>query len=93
MFVIVGEVVVFVRILDDKQVLQQCMVMFWELFKEQEVLDFIKYFVIWWSIDLWIQMVYSFVKIGGSGEVYDIIVEDIQGIIFFVGEVINRYFL
>lgn len=32
-------------------------------------------------------MAYSFVKTGGSGEAYDIIAEDIQGTIFFAGEV------
>lgn len=32
-------------------------------------------------------MAYSFVKTGGSGEAYDVIAEDIQGTIFFAGEV------
>lgn len=32
-------------------------------------------------------MAYSFVKTGGSGEAYDIIAEEIQGTIFFAGEV------
>ena len=40
-----------------------------------------------WSRDAWAQMSYSFVKTGGSGEAYDIIAEDVQGKVFFAGEV------
>ncbi|XP_058288107.1 lysine-specific histone demethylase 2 isoform X3 [Hylobates moloch] len=92
MSVIAGEAVASVRTLDDKQVLQQCMATLRELFKEQEVPDPTKYFVTRWSTDPWIQMAYSFVKTGGSGEAYDIIAEDIQGTIFFAGEATNRHF-
>uniref|UniRef100_A0A8C9ETK4 Lysine demethylase 1B n=1 Tax=Pavo cristatus TaxID=9049 RepID=A0A8C9ETK4_PAVCR len=52
-----------------------------------EVPDPVKFFVTRWSKDPWLQMAYSFVKTGGSGEAYDIIAEDIQGTIFFAGEV------
>lgn len=53
----------------------------------QEVPDPTKYFVTRWSTDPWIQMAYSFVKTGGSGEAYDILAEEIQGTVFFAGEV------
>lgn len=53
----------------------------------QEVPDPLKYFVTSWSKDQWSQMSYSFVKTGGSGEAYDIIAEDVQGKIYFAGEV------
>ena len=53
----------------------------------QEVPDPTKYFVTRWSTDPWIQMAYSFVKTGGSGEAYDILAEEIQGMVFFAGEV------
>uniref|UniRef100_G1PUD7 Lysine demethylase 1B n=1 Tax=Myotis lucifugus TaxID=59463 RepID=G1PUD7_MYOLU len=92
MSVIAGEAVASLRNLDDKQVLQQCMATLRELFKEQEVPDPTKYFVTRWSTDPWIQMAYSFVKTGGSGEAYDIIAEEIQGTIFFAGEATNRHF-
>uniref|UniRef100_A0A8C9M5W0 Lysine demethylase 1B n=1 Tax=Panthera tigris altaica TaxID=74533 RepID=A0A8C9M5W0_PANTA len=92
MSVVAGEAVASVRTLDDKQVLQQCMAALRELFKEQEVPDPTKYFVTRWSTDPWIQMAYSFVKTGGSGEAYDILAEEIQGMVFFAGEATNRHF-
>lgn len=64
------------------------LILFYDLFPlTQEVPDPTKYFVTRWSTDPWIQMAYSFVKTGGSGEAYDIIAEEIQGTIFFAGEV------
>ncbi|KAM9666810.1 lysine-specific histone demethylase 2 isoform 4-T5 [Trichechus inunguis] len=87
MSVIAGEAVASVKNLDDKQILQLCMAALRELFKEQDVPDPTKCFVTRWSADPWIQMAYSFVKTGGSGEAYDIIAEEIQGTIFFAGEV------
>ncbi|XP_006860854.1 PREDICTED: lysine-specific histone demethylase 1B [Chrysochloris asiatica] len=92
MSVIAGEAVASVKSLEDKQIVQQCMSTLRELFKEQEVPDPTKYFVTRWSADPWIQMAYSFVKTGGSGEAYDIIAEEIQGTIFFAGEATNRHF-
>ncbi|XP_010167775.1 lysine-specific histone demethylase 1B isoform X2 [Antrostomus carolinensis] len=92
MSVVTGDAVTTIKNLDDKQVLQQCMTVLRELFKEQEVPDPVKFFVTRWSKDPWLQMAYSFVKTGGSGEAYDIIAEDIQGKIFFAGEATNRHF-
>ncbi|XP_074003049.1 lysine-specific histone demethylase 2 isoform X4 [Numenius arquata] len=92
MSVVTGDAVTTIKNLDDKQVLQQCMTVLRELFKEQEVPDPVKFFVTRWSNDPWLQMAYSFVKTGGSGEAYDIIAEDIQGKIFFAGEATNRHF-
>uniref|UniRef100_A0A8D0GRL1 Flavin-containing amine oxidase domain-containing protein 1 n=1 Tax=Sphenodon punctatus TaxID=8508 RepID=A0A8D0GRL1_SPHPU len=92
MSVVTGDAVATIKNFDDKQVLQQCMTVLRELFKEQEVPDPVKYFVTRWNKDPWIQMAYSFVKTGGSGEAYDIIAEDVQGTIFFAGEATNRHF-
>uniref|UniRef100_K7G358 [histone-H3]-N(6),N(6)-dimethyl-L-lysine(4) FAD-dependent demethylase n=1 Tax=Pelodiscus sinensis TaxID=13735 RepID=K7G358_PELSI len=92
MSVVTGDAVTTIKNLDDKQVLQLCMTVLRELFKEQEVPDPVKYFVTRWSKDPWSQMAYSFVKTSGSGEAYDVIAEDIQGTIFFAGEATNRHF-
>ncbi|XP_006516980.1 lysine-specific histone demethylase 1B isoform X5 [Mus musculus] len=92
MSVITGEAVASLRTMDDKQVLQQCMGILRELFKEQEIPEPTKYFVTRWSTEPWIQMAYSFVKTFGSGEAYDIIAEEIQGTVFFAGEATNRHF-
>lgn len=53
----------------------------------QEVPEPVNFFVTHWSKDMWSQMSYSFVKTGGSGEAYDILAEDVQGKVFFAGEV------
>lgn len=45
------------------------------------------FFITHWSKDIWSQMSYSFVKTGGSGEAYDVLAEDVQGKVFFAGEV------
>uniref|UniRef100_A0A674H805 [histone-H3]-N(6),N(6)-dimethyl-L-lysine(4) FAD-dependent demethylase n=1 Tax=Taeniopygia guttata TaxID=59729 RepID=A0A674H805_TAEGU len=92
MSVVTGDAVTTIKNLDDQQVLQQCMTVLRELFKEQEVPDPVKFFVTRWSNDHWLQMAYSFVKTGGSGEAYDMIAEDIQGKVFFAGEATNRHF-
>nr|XP_009502823.1 PREDICTED: lysine-specific histone demethylase 1B isoform X2 [Phalacrocorax carbo] len=92
MSVVTGDAVTTIKNLDDKQVLQQCMTVLRELFKEQEVPDPVKFFVTRWSKDPWLQMAYSFVKTGGSGEAYDVLAEDIQRKIFFAGEATNRHF-
>lgn len=92
MSVITGEAVASLRTMDDKQVLQQCLGVLRELFKEQEIPDPTKYFVTRWSTEPWIQMAYSFVKTFGSGEAYDIIAEEIQGTVYFAGEATNRHF-
>ncbi|NXT67278.1 KDM1B demethylase, partial [Chaetops frenatus] len=92
MSVVTGDAVTTIKNLDDQQVLQQCMTVLRELFREQEVPDPVKFFVTRWSNDPWLQMAYSFVKTGGSGEAYDMIAEDIQGKVFFAGEATNRHF-
>ncbi|XP_056377226.1 lysine-specific histone demethylase 2 isoform X2 [Hyla sarda] len=92
MSVITGDAVTFIKNMDDKQVVKQCMVVLKEMFKEQDVPSPVKYFVTRWSKDPWAQMAYSFVETGGSGEAYDILAEDIQGKVFFAGEATNRHF-
>ncbi|XP_041868041.1 lysine-specific histone demethylase 1B isoform X2 [Melanotaenia boesemani] len=92
MSVISGDAVPAVRDLEDKDVVDECMKVLRELFKEQEVPEPLNYFVTHWSKDMWSQMSYSFVKTGGSGEAYDILAEDVQGKVFFAGEATNRHF-
>uniref|UniRef100_A0A3B4AIG2 [histone-H3]-N(6),N(6)-dimethyl-L-lysine(4) FAD-dependent demethylase n=1 Tax=Periophthalmus magnuspinnatus TaxID=409849 RepID=A0A3B4AIG2_9GOBI len=86
MSIISGDAVAAVSDMNEKAVIDVCMKVLRELFKEQEVPDPLNYFVTHWSRDMWAQMSYSFVKTGGSGEAYDILAEDIQGKVFFAGE-------
>ncbi|XP_077599360.1 lysine-specific histone demethylase 2 isoform X2 [Stigmatopora nigra] len=92
MSVIAGDAVGAVRDLQDKDVAAECVKVLRELFKEQEVPEPLHFMVTHWSKDAWSQMSYSFVKMGGSGEAYDIIAEDVQGKLFFAGEATNRHF-
>ncbi|KAE8282267.1 Lysine-specific histone demethylase 1B [Larimichthys crocea] len=92
MSVITGDAVPAVRDMEDKEVVDECMKVLRELFKEQEVPEPLHFFVTHWSKDMWSQMSYSFVKTGGSGEAYDILAEDVQGKVFFAGEATNRHF-
>ncbi|KAG8004905.1 Lysine-specific histone demethylase 1B, partial [Nibea albiflora] len=92
MSVITGDAVPVVRDMEDKEVVDECMKVLRELFKEQEVPEPLHFFVTHWSKDVWSQMSYSFVKTGGSGEAYDILAEDVQGKVFFAGEATNRHF-
>uniref|UniRef100_A0A3B4WVH5 Lysine demethylase 1B n=1 Tax=Seriola lalandi dorsalis TaxID=1841481 RepID=A0A3B4WVH5_SERLL len=83
MSVITGDAVPAVRDMEDKEVVDECMKVLRELFKEQEVPEPLRFFITHWSKDTWSQMSYSFVKTGGSGEAYDILAEDVQGKVFF----------
>ncbi|KAG7273586.1 hypothetical protein CRUP_019832 [Coryphaenoides rupestris] len=93
MSVITGDALVFVRDMDEQEVVAECVKVLRELFKEQEVPEPVNYFVTQWSKDVWSQMSYSFVKTGGSGEAYDIIAEDVQGKLFFAGETVTGAYL
>uniref|UniRef100_A0A3Q3LNC4 Amine oxidase n=1 Tax=Mastacembelus armatus TaxID=205130 RepID=A0A3Q3LNC4_9TELE len=92
MSVITGDGVPAVWDMEDKDVVDECMKVLRELFKEQEVPEPLHFFVTHWRKDQWSQMSYSFVKTGGSGEAYDILAEDVQGKVFFAGEATNRHF-
>ncbi|MED6242830.1 Lysine-specific histone demethylase 1B [Ataeniobius toweri] len=92
MSIMSGDAVSAVGELEDLEVVDECMKVLRELFKEQEVPDPLNYFVTHWNKDVWSQMSYSFVKTGGSGEAYDILAEDVQGKVFFAGEATNRHF-
>ncbi|KAG2467182.1 KDM1B demethylase, partial [Polypterus senegalus] len=92
MSVITGDAVSIIKDLEDKKIVAMCMGILRGLFKEQEVPEPIRYFVTRWHKEKWSQMAYSFVKIGGSGEAYDIMAEEVQGKLFFAGEATNRHF-
>uniref|UniRef100_A0A3Q3WJ00 [histone-H3]-N(6),N(6)-dimethyl-L-lysine(4) FAD-dependent demethylase n=1 Tax=Mola mola TaxID=94237 RepID=A0A3Q3WJ00_MOLML len=92
MSVITGDAVPAVWDMEDKKVVDECMKVLRELFKEQEIPEPLNFFVTHWSKDMWSRMSYSFVKTGGSGEAYDILAEDVQGKVFFAGEATNRHF-
>lgn len=67
--------------------LQELLVVCLFVYCWQEVPEPLGFFVTHWSKDVWSQMSYSFVKTGGSGEAYDVLAEDVQGKVFFAGEV------
>lgn len=49
-----------------------------------------KYIVTRWYQDKHIQMAYSHIPVGATGDLYDDLAADVQGRIYFAGEATNR---
>lgn len=76
----------------NEDIVAMCVNVLESIFGKKAVPKPIKYFVTRWSQDPYARMVYSYVKIGGSGESYDKLAANINGKVFFAGEATNRRF-
>ena len=71
-----------------EQVVQQCMKTIRVMFPDEEVPDPVSYLLTYWGQDPNAMMSYSYVGVGGSGDLYDAMAtEENGGRLFFAGEV------
>uniref|UniRef100_T1IIN9 SWIRM domain-containing protein n=1 Tax=Strigamia maritima TaxID=126957 RepID=T1IIN9_STRMM len=63
-----------------------------KIFKDEDVPEPTNYFVTNWRKNMFAQMAYSYVKVGGTGESYDDLAEAVDNKLFFAGEATNRHF-
>ncbi|XP_065652086.1 lysine-specific histone demethylase 2 isoform X2 [Hydra vulgaris] len=92
MTVIAGESIRIKAQLSDKELIQKCMVVLTNIFKDEIVPQPTAYVMSSWATDLNSKMAYSYVKVGSSGDDYDIVAKPVGNNLFFAGEVTNRQF-
>ncbi|XP_064652344.1 lysine-specific histone demethylase 2-like [Lineus longissimus] len=87
-----GESVSEIKDKEDSEVIAMCMKVLRKLFPKQELPEPSGYFVTHWGQDEFSMMSYSYVPVGTSGEVYDVLSQDIDNKLFFAGEATMRHF-
>uniref|UniRef100_A0AC35UDX6 SWIRM domain-containing protein n=1 Tax=Rhabditophanes sp. KR3021 TaxID=114890 RepID=A0AC35UDX6_9BILA len=87
-----GKSVEVVNMYDDKTVVNMFVGKLETMFPELSIPEPIGHVVTHWGRDEYIGMSYSYVKVDGRGEDYDLLAQPIDDRIFFAGECCNRYY-
>lgn len=82
-----GDALVEYEKMSDMEIVERCMEVLCRMFPNQEVPPPIGHVVSRWGADPFAQMSYSYAAVGSGGEEYDVLAEDIEGRVFFAGEV------
>ncbi|CAG2242244.1 AOF1 [Mytilus edulis] len=80
----------FLKKKSDEEIISMCIETLSELFPKKKVPKPQKYIVTRWYQDKHIQMAYSHIPVGATGDLYDDLAADVQGKIHFAGEATNR---
>lgn len=82
-----GEALVEYDKMSDLEIVEQCVGVLRRMFPKDQVSAPIGHIVSRWGADPFAQMSYSYAAVGSGGDDYDAMAEDIEGRIFFAGEV------
>ena len=82
-----GEALVEYEKMSDMEIVERCVGVLRCMFPSQQVPAPIGHVVSRWGADPFAQMSYSYAAVGSGGEDYDVLAEDVEGRIFFAGEV------
>ncbi|CAG2243156.1 AOF1 [Mytilus edulis] len=85
-----GDSVEILKQKSDEEIISMCIETLSELFPKKKVPKPQKYIVTRWYQDKHIQMAYSHIPVGATGDLYDDLAADVQGRIYFAGEATNR---
>ena len=82
-----GDALVEYEKMSDIEIVERCMGVLHHMFPNQEIPPPIGHVVSRWGADPFAQMSYSYAAVGSGGDDYDVLAEDIEGRVFFAGEV------
>lgn len=82
-----GDALVEYEKMSDVEIVERCVGVLRRMFPSQQVPAPIGHVVSRWGADPFAQMSYSYAAVGSGGEDYDVLAEDVEGRVFFAGEV------
>jgi monoamine oxidase len=82
-----GDALVEYEKMSDVEVVERCISVLCRMFPDQDIPPPIGHVVSRWGADPFAQMSYSYAAVGSGGEEYDVLAEDVEGRVFFAGEV------